>query len=162
MKTDPMQALRQIMLDPGRSPREHREAAAHAAALWDASLELPIADDDPDLLQLSQPWAYTHCTPEERVIVSRYAAANGGDGRPIEEARAMVVEMRRKAARYARVCDITLPLPERLAVCQILLDDPETKPTYRRNNYTPERLLATITGDRIARQGHYGPYTASQ
>jgi hypothetical protein len=145
MMTDPMQALRQIMVDPGRSPREQREAAAHAAGLWDASLILPIADDDPDLLQLTRPWAYTNCTPEEQVIVSRYAADNGGDGRSIAEARAMLVGTRRREARYARVCDSSIPLNERLAVCQIILDDPETNPTYRRNNYTPEKLLATIT-----------------
>jgi hypothetical protein len=140
---DTIHELRAVICDESRSRVERQTAATHLVALKDTATD-PIADDDPDVLELLKPWPQD--SEFDISLAQTWAEVTGGrslHGWSLPDAREQVAKDRLSSARYAAVRDETLPLMERLETARVIL---ELSPDHslRRNNYTPEKMLEKI------------------
>jgi len=103
------------------------------------AVPVPSADD-PEVVELQKPWS-------DPFLAQMGAEVTGGrslTGYTLKDAVETVHKRHQLRAVLAVVVDDTAHRLERLAACQVILDDAHPKGVWRINNYSAETLLEKV------------------
>lgn len=132
--------LRAVVEDEQQPLPARRSAADHLVRLGVEAVEATdVQDDDPEVVELRSPWKNV----EVAQLFSKNPDARPLKGWSLPDARAEVIQRRKLRAILATVVDETAHPFERLAGCGAILKD-HAVGKWRRNGYTPERLLNEV------------------
>jgi len=140
--------LRELIADESLSINERKLAAEHAVRLQLEDVELTgVPDDDPEIVELMTPWA-------DQTLAAMCASVTNGrsvNGWNLTDAKKTVLRRLALRALLAVVVDEAAHRLERLAACQVILDEHlHPRNVLRINGYDAERLLdAVVSADAV-------------